>query len=268
MACCGRAVVDLAVPAAIADGARMTEPAWTSRRLALLAAALALNFAIAAAVLAAVGAKEDGLKLALRATARVAFLWFALAFAATPAHQLWPAGWSRWLLERRRFIGASFAAAFLTHLTLIVWLYAVVPVIDATRPVPLFEVVGGVLGLLLVYGMLVTSFDRAAAALGSTRARWLQRWGSRYVMAVFLYCFAEGFNRSREELVAQALGGVPPALYYFPFFAIGLGAVAVYVAAYRTTSVSSSRGSSRLNATGASSVESATSFNVVRRNDM
>ena len=268
MACCERAVVDLAVPAAIADGARMTQPAWTSRRLALLAAALALNVAVAAAVLGAVGADEDGLKLALRATARVAFLWFALAFVATPAHQLWPGSPSRWLLVRRRFIGASFGAAFLTHLALIVWLYAVVPVIDAARPVPMFEVVGGALGLLLVYAMLVTSFDRAAAVVGPRACRGLYRWGSRYVMAVFLYCFAEGFNRPREELVAQALGGVPPALYYFPFFAIGLGAVAVYVAAYRTTSVSSSRGSSRLKATGESSVESATSFKAVRRNDM
>ena len=205
----------------------MAGMAWNSRRAVWVILAGAANFALAALVLWACGSSEEGTKIALRATARVGFLWFALAFSSAPLNELLATRWTKWLLARRRFVGASFAAAFLTHVAMIVWLYHVAPVVDAARPVPLFEVVGGVLGLSVVYALLLTSFDRAAAALGRRRWSILHLYGSIYVMGIFIYCFSESLTHSREELVAQALFGATPAFYYYPFLALASAAVAL-----------------------------------------
>jgi sulfoxide reductase heme-binding subunit YedZ len=129
------------------------------------------------------------------------------------------------LARRHRRVGAAFAASFLTHVGLILWLYRVAPVIDAERPVPLAEVIGGIAGIALIYGMLATSFDRTAPALGTRRWRALHRWGGLYVMVVFLYCFLESFTRSTADLAAQAPAGLPPGLYYYPFTALAIGGV-------------------------------------------
>ena len=205
---------------------------WTWGRAWFVAMAAITNFILAAVVLRYVGTSEEGVKLALRATARVAFLWFVVAFTASSLHTLWPGKVTAWLLERRQFIGAAFPAAFLTHVALIFAVYRAAPIVDADHPVPLFEIIGGIPGILLVYAMLATSFGWVARVIGRTWWERLHRYGSYYVMGVFIYCFCESFSRPYEELVSEAVAGIPPAIYYWPFLVLSVGAAALRVAAF------------------------------------
>jgi DMSO/TMAO reductase YedYZ heme-binding membrane subunit len=211
----------------------MSVASWSMKNAAVVVGAAVVNFGVAAAVLASAGADETGTKFALRATARVAFLWFALAFSASSLDRIFRKRWTKWILARRRFIGAAFAAAFMTHVSMILWLYRVAPIVDAEKPVPLFDVAGGIVGLSTVYLMLLTSFDRTAALLGRKRWEILHRYGSFYVMTIFIYCFLEAITHTRDDLVSQAIGGLPPALYYHPFLALAVAAVCLRLYAAR-----------------------------------
>ncbi|MFN2376688.1 MAG: hypothetical protein ABR538_09130, partial [Candidatus Binatia bacterium] len=89
----------------------------------LIVAATAANLAIAALLLALAGSGVDGTELALRTTARVSFVWFLLAFLATPLHQLWPSPMSAWMQQRRSAVGVVFGLSMSIHVAFILRLY-------------------------------------------------------------------------------------------------------------------------------------------------
>ena len=108
---------------------------------------------------------DDSFGLLLRLTARLAFLVFLLVFIARPLRQLSVSTMSKWLLKNRRYVGITFAAVMTVHLILLVALNGVQLVIP------------GIFAFLLIYLMLLTSFDKPAAALGPRRWRWLHKAG-------------------------------------------------------------------------------------------
>lgn len=71
-------------------------------------------------VLLAEGSGQDGLGVALRATARSSVVLFALAFSASSLFAISRNPATTWLLKNRRYIGVSFAASHFIHLGLIV----------------------------------------------------------------------------------------------------------------------------------------------------
>src|ERR1700742_2311708 len=86
--------------------------------------------AVAVAILVKDGVSPDGIKAALRASARFSFLLFWGAYAGGLLRKL-PLGPAQWLARRRRECGLSFAAAHSVHLSLILWLF----VISSEQPV-------------------------------------------------------------------------------------------------------------------------------------
>ena len=78
--------------------------------LSLLLAAMTLSLA------AGHGWDSEGVRLAIRATARTSLVLFALAFTASALAELIPSGATRWQRRNRRYLGVSFAVSHFIHL--------------------------------------------------------------------------------------------------------------------------------------------------------
>jgi len=148
--------------------------------------------AVTAAVLAADGTGETGLRAVVRATALTSLLLFTAAFTASAAHAVWRTPLTRWMLANRRYLGVSFAASHAVHLIAIVRLARAVP--DFTpNTTPL--VFGGV-GYVVLAAMTATSFDRTAAWLGPRAWKRLHTFGVHYLWFVFFASYVPRLSRS------------------------------------------------------------------------
>jgi DMSO/TMAO reductase YedYZ heme-binding membrane subunit len=162
------------------------------------------------AVLAATGTGEEGVRAAIRASARTSLFLFGAAFVASSWHRLGRGVVSRWVLANRRYVGVSFAASHAIHLAAIGWLGARFDVTFA----PVTIAVGG-LGYVLIAAMTATSFDRTARRLGARGWKRLHGFGSRYVWLVFFLTLLPQSGATAAQLAAfvfvLALAGVRTA---------------------------------------------------------
>jgi hypothetical protein len=141
-----------------------------------------------AAILAVAGTDEVGIRMVIRATARVSVVLFSAAFVASALRRAWPGPASRWLLANRRQVGVSFAVSHFAHLG------AILALADwsATRVVadawPTSAIFGGI-AYLFVLAMAATSFDRTAAWLGPRAWSRLHTVGVYWIWAIFFLSF-------------------------------------------------------------------------------
>ena len=91
--------------------------------LSLLLAAMTLY------LMASHGWDVDGVRLAIRATARTSLVLFALAFTAGAMVELTPSDATRWQRRNRRYLGVSFAVSHFIHLGVIVTLAMMDPAV-------------------------------------------------------------------------------------------------------------------------------------------
>lgn len=144
---------------------------------------------IVATILALTGTGENGLRMAIRATARTSIALFLPAFVASAASRRWPTRASRWLLANRRYLGVSFAVSHFTHLLAILALTGWSPRRFVTDAGPTAALLGGV-GYVFIAAMTATSFDRSAAWLGPRRWKQLHTAGVYYLWGVFFVSYA------------------------------------------------------------------------------
>jgi sulfoxide reductase heme-binding subunit YedZ len=169
----------------------MTEQTAHPQERAKAAAPLWL-FALTVAVLAVTDivlwyAEGDGISAIqayTRWTARIAFIIFALIFAASSLLAIWPNRFTGWLTANRRYLGLNFALAHIVHLGALTVYFLVT---DQT-PDTITLVFGG-LAYVFVVLMALTSNDKSVALL---RANWrrLHIGGIYYLWGVFTYTFA------------------------------------------------------------------------------
>lgn len=126
----------------------------------------------------------DGLRLAIRATARTSLLLFFLAFTASALAHLWPSSPTRWIRRNRRYIGVSFAISHAIHLAALVALANADPQ-TFWRLTNVSNIVLAGLAYVFVAAMTATSFDRAVVWLGPQRWRMLHLVGSWYIWISF-----------------------------------------------------------------------------------
>lgn len=134
------------------------------------------------------GFEVDGVRLVIRFTARTSLLFFCLAFSASALARLWPASPTRWLLRNRRYIGLSFAASHAVHAVAIGLFAALAPADFRAATSPASFIFGG-LGYACIIAMAATSFDRAAAAIGTRAWRVLHAAGIYYLWFQFMVSF-------------------------------------------------------------------------------
>jgi hypothetical protein len=150
--------------------------------------ALAVS-ALSVAIVAALGPSERAVHVGLRATADVALVFFTLAYAARPLHQLARSSVSRWLVRNRRYLGNAFAATLAIHGLFIAWMFLAYSAGYDADPVSM--AVGG-LAFVFVAAMSATSSDAAYAKLGARRWRLLHATGSHLVWFVFTFTLVVG----------------------------------------------------------------------------
>jgi DMSO/TMAO reductase YedYZ heme-binding membrane subunit len=154
--------------------------------LALLCAGVLVEVALALAAMPGV----DGVRLAIRLTARSSLALFLLAFTASAAARRWPGAGTSWLLRHRRQIGLGFAFSHATHLAAIVAFARLAPAAYHAATMPAQYVTGGI-AYVFIAAMAATSSDRAVAWLGARRWRRLHLAGQWYLWASFAIAFGK-----------------------------------------------------------------------------
>jgi methionine sulfoxide reductase heme-binding subunit len=179
------------------------------------------------------GGDVEGVRLAIRATARTSLALFTLAFTASAMVELLPSEATRWQRRNRRYLGVSFAVSHFIHLGAIVALAAV----DRTlfwqlTNVPTIVLAGT--AYLFIAAMTATSFDRSAAWLGPRRWRLLHLVGGWYIWVSF----------------AVAVGKrVPLDTFYWPMAVLVLAAAVLrLIAMFRRGRRRITSGASRVSA--------------------
>jgi len=126
----------------------------------------------------------DGVRLAIRATARTSLVLFVLAFTASSLVELMPSKATRWQRRNRRYLGVSFAVSHFIHLGVILALAA----LDRElfwKLTNLTTIVLAGTAYLFIAAMTATSFDRTAAWLGPRKWRLLHLVGAWYIWISF-----------------------------------------------------------------------------------
>lgn len=127
----------------------------------------------------------DGIRMAIRATARTSLLLFLPVFAASALVRLQPNDVTRWLHRNRRYLGVSFAASHTLHAFAIIAFAVADPVLFGSMTSTGTLVTGG-LAYLFIIAMAATSFDRAVRWLGARNWRLLHWCGSWYIAISFI----------------------------------------------------------------------------------
>ena len=146
----------------------------------------------------------EGVRLALRLTARTSLALFLLAFTASALSHLFPAPFTRWLRANRRYIGVSFAISHFVHAAAIIALaqldYDLFRQITTTG-----AYIGGGLAYLFIVLMTGTSFDRTAALIGRHIWLWLHTLGMWYIWLSFALNFGKRIPGNPLYLLPVAL---------------------------------------------------------------
>jgi DMSO/TMAO reductase YedYZ heme-binding membrane subunit len=149
----------------------------------------AYTLVIAGLVSALISVPEPGAeewRAAIRVTAFMSVVPFALAFTASALARLRPSSATRWLVANRRYLGLSFAVSHLAHAGAIAALGLHAPSFFAN--VSTTTLVGGGLGYVFVGLMAATSNDGAQRRLGRA---WgvLHTVGIYYLWFIFLFTY-------------------------------------------------------------------------------
>jgi hypothetical protein len=174
----------------------------------------AAELAVTAAALALVGPDDNGVDVALLATARLAFVFFLLAYIGGALATLFGSAFDT-LRAHARECGLAFASALAVHLALV----ASLCVLGDIPPIRTFVVFG--IAVVCVYALTLFSV-----------ARWRDRLGARgwavlrFVAMNYIGCaFADDFLRVGPTATLDYLLG------YLPFAVLAMAAPAVYFAA-------------------------------------
>ena len=170
----------------------------------------ALTVVVISATNGAVWAIHGDGELAVRAyttwTARIAFVLFILAFAASSLQALRPNKVTNRLVMQRRYVGLNFALAHFVHLG------ALIMVILITGVEPnLITIIFGGAAYVFILLMALTSNDWSLQKLGRGWVR-LHTLGGYYIWGIFAYTFAGNIFQSSVSamllLIALAAMGL------------------------------------------------------------
>jgi hypothetical protein len=172
-----------------------------------------------ATVVGVLGADAEGVRTAVRFSGASSLVLFLLAYSASSLQRRWPGPATRRLRSLRRYVGISFGIGHLLHGCALIWLASL-----STRS---FDELGILLmallsfGYLFVIAMLLTSSDRAQAALGPRLWQGLHRVGLHYVWLLFFVAYARALGSSLWSVIPFAAVLLALALRWTPRRSVG-----------------------------------------------
>jgi sulfoxide reductase heme-binding subunit YedZ len=152
-----------------------------------------LMLALTALSLWVAGMREfevEGVRMAIRFTARTSLLFFCLAFSAAALVRLWPNAWTRWQRRNRRYLGVTFAGSHALHAVAIAAFAVMDPPGFMAATSAVTYIFGGI-GYAIIIAMTATSFDRTTAAIGPRAWRMLHLTGGYFLWAQFMVSFGK-----------------------------------------------------------------------------
>lgn len=154
----------------------------------LFTALAGLTVFMTAVVLLSYPPGAEGLRSAIRATARSSFALFLLAFLASSMVTLLPGNGSRWLLRERRYVGLAFAFSHTVH-GLLIYRYAqqFPELFWAGRTVT--SSLPGSIGYVFLLLLTLTSFKVPMRLLGGRTWKTLHSTGMWVLAGVFCLSF-------------------------------------------------------------------------------
>ena len=175
--------------------------------------------ALAAAVLAADGTGPDGLRLAVRFTARWSFLFFWFSYAGAAMATLFGPAFAG-LARQTRAFGLAFASTLQVHIGLVIWLGIIIGQIPLQGGVLWFFLVA----LLFTYLLASLSFGIGMRNLGPLW-RPLLFLGTTYILIAFGRDFVLGALDQKNQ-------HWPGTAKYVPFALLSLIAIPLRLAAF------------------------------------
>ncbi|MCL6701930.1 ferric reductase-like transmembrane domain-containing protein [Pseudomonas sp. T1.Ur] len=127
----------------------------------------------------------EGVRSAIRATARSSFVLFLLAFTASAFAVLVPSPLGKSLVRERRFIGLAFAFSHLVHALLIYWYGQLNTEFWPGRTT--LGNVPGTVGYVFILLLALTSFKSTTRLIGATAWKRLHTTGMWVLAAIFAY---------------------------------------------------------------------------------
>jgi len=183
--------------------------------------AFGVGLCLAGVVLAIEGIDVKSLKLALRVTARWSFLLFWVAYAGGAMAALFGPAFTP-LARRGREFGLAYAAAMLTHVDLLIWIFK----LTSHAPLSGNSLLFFGIGIVFTYVLALFSFGRLAEALGPTGWFILRIAGVNYILFAFASDFVPAVIHPRT-----AQYEVWRLLAYVPFAAMSVAAPILVLAA-------------------------------------
>jgi DMSO/TMAO reductase YedYZ heme-binding membrane subunit len=132
----------------------------------------------------------EGVRMAIRFTARTSLLFFCLAFSAAALARLWPNAFTRWQRRNRRQLGVTFAASHALHAAAI-FAFAKMDPAGFAAATSLASYIFGGIGYAFILAMTATSFDATAPAPGPRAWRALHLVGGYYLLLQFTISFSK-----------------------------------------------------------------------------
>jgi hypothetical protein len=158
--------------------------------------------AVGIIVLALLGRGGRGVTYATESVARVAFVFFWLAYTGGALAAFFGSRLEG-IARRRRELGLAFAAALLVHLAFVAWLFH----ISYRRPVSNEVIFYFSIGALWVYALVIISVKRLREFMGPIAWRLFNALGLEYVAVLFL----------RDFVLLPLQYGTRSPLFYLPF---------------------------------------------------
>ncbi len=162
---------------------------------------------------------NDGVPLALRATGRIAFVYFCLAYVGGPLTTLFGPAFLP-VRTRARDFGLAFAAVMLVHLTLIAYLCA----IGKAPAIGVFVVFGAAAAFAAILTLL--SFARVRVLLPQNVLPPIRTIATTYILYAFL----------KDFLHFSPSGSLGHQIAYGPFAALAIMSFVLRLAAWAKTS--------------------------------
>jgi DMSO/TMAO reductase YedYZ heme-binding membrane subunit len=136
------------------------------------------------------GGGAEGVRAAIRATARISLLLFLGAFLASSLHALMRRGATQWLCRNRRYLGLGFAWSHFVHLLFILlfWRLDAPAFLEGRTP---GSFVPGTIGYLFIAALAATSFDGPARRIGPKAWKLLHVTGVWFIFVQFAVSFGK-----------------------------------------------------------------------------
>jgi methionine sulfoxide reductase heme-binding subunit len=169
------------------------------------------------------GIDEQGMRIAIRATARSSCLLFICAFMASTLRKMRSNQLTQWFVKNRRYLGLSFAVSHGFHALAIIGL-ALLATEGTVRTNH-----GGNLGYFFIIAMAATSFPKTVDFIGDRAWKILHTVGMYYLWLAFTYSF-----------IRRLLGG-DSLVIYLPFTILLIAAIILRFVVPKLTKIDRSK---------------------------